>query len=116
VGAAESDNAQMVPVLTGANTGVVRLKIAGLYLVEADASLTVTAATVARLAVKINGTIRKVTSFSIPATGGDNPFCITTIRIKRSGLADTTFPDEAKLEITLTKPFFNHFRAYPFQL
>ena len=103
VGVEEADSAQMVPVLTGANTGVVRLKVAGLYLIEADASLTVTAATVARLAVKINGTsIRKITSFSIPATGGDNPFWTTAIRIKRSDLADTTFADEAKLEITLT--------------
>jgi len=102
VGTEEVDSAQMVPVLTGANAGVVRLKVAGLYLVEADASLGVTAATSARLTVKINGTLRKRTIFTIPSTGGDNPFIVTTIRIKRSDLADTTFPDEAKLEITLT--------------
>jgi predicted membrane-bound mannosyltransferase len=92
----------MVPVLTGTNTGVVRLKVAGLYLVEADASLGVTAATVARLAIKINGAVRKLTSFTLPSTGGDNPFAVASIRIKRSDLADTTYADEAKLEVTLT--------------
>ena len=101
VGTEEADAAQMVPVLTGSNAGVVRLKVAGLYLVEADASLGVTATTSARLSIKINGVVRKRTIFAIPSTGGDNPFCIGTIRIKRSDLADTTFPDEAKLEVTL---------------
>ena len=102
VGTEEGDSAQIVPVITGTNAGVVRLKVAGLYLVEADASINVTAATVARLTIKVNGAIRKLTSFTIPATGGDNPFNIGTIRIKRSDLADVTFPDEAKLEVTLT--------------
>ena len=101
VGAQEADAAQMVPVLTGTNAGVVRLKVAGLYLVEVDTGLTATAATVARLAVKMNGSIRKLAGFTIPATGGDNPFAVASIRIKRSDLADTTFPDEAKLEVTL---------------
>ena len=46
--------------------------------------------------------MRKVTSFTIPATGGDNPFAVASIRIRRSDLANTTFPDEATLEVTLT--------------
>ena len=101
VGTEEADAGQMVPVLTGVNTGIVRLKVAGLYLVEADSSLTVTASTVARLIVKINGAVRKVTSFTIPSTGGDNPFAVAAIRIRRPDLSDTTFPDEARLEVTL---------------
>ena len=102
VGVEEADSAQMVPVLTGPNTGTVRLKVAGLYLVEADASLGATATTSARLTIKVNGLVRKRTIFAIPSTGGDNPFCIGTIRIKRSDLAGITYPDEAKLEVTLT--------------
>ena len=92
----------MVPVLTGPNIGTVRLKVAGLYLVEADASLGVTATISARLTIKVNGSVRKRTIFAIPPTGGDNLFCVGTIRFKRSDLADITYPDEAKLEVTLT--------------
>ena len=106
IGTEEVDAGQIVPVLTGANTGAVRLKVAGLYLVEATINLT--PATVPgspiiwdyNLSIRVNGTIRKLSdSQPTQGIGGGCVSIMGTVRVTRAQLADVTYPDEARLEV-----------------
>ena len=105
-GAEEADAGQIVPVLTGTNVGAVRLRLAGLYLVEASVNLLPSTAPSSAvvwdytLNLRINGTTRKIAdSLPTQGIGGGCVSIIGLVRITRAQLADTIYPDEARLEI-----------------
>ena len=68
----------------------------------AESLSTSAAAASRRIAVRLNDNVIKTENSSISAAEDVDASIVSTVRVKKSGLSNTTFVDTAKLEIFLT--------------
>jgi hypothetical protein len=102
-----ADNGQIIPVLTGNNTGMIQLSVAGRYIIEAafdliENSTALTTAILGHAILKLNGTIIKQTSSALTKSStaiDGNVSIVAIVRVKDTDLTNTTYPNKAVLEI-----------------
>jgi len=109
MGSEETDAGQIVPILTGDDTGKVKLSIAGRYLVEASFELQLSGVTVSgggalpmQIVLKLNGTAVSQAFATLQTVSGNidgSASVIAMVRIKASDLSNTTYPATAVLEV-----------------
>lgn len=107
VGVEETDSGQIIPILTGADQGKLKLSITGRYLIEASFELLLSSVTVSgvvpmQIVLKLNGTAVGQGFATLQTVSGNidgSASIVAIVRVKASDLSSVTYPGNAVLEV-----------------